>query len=79
VGLCLNNICSLDAAIKQLINLEKIFTESYHKIIFYKTRRLSIIKINLPGTTPSLMINAGYISPMVLILDLADSVAPDKI
>ncbi|MGW8316095.1 MAG: aldolase/citrate lyase family protein [Bacteroidales bacterium] len=39
---------------------------------------LRLSRLYLPGNTPSLMINAGIHRPDGIILDLEDSVAPDK-
>jgi citrate lyase subunit beta / citryl-CoA lyase len=46
----------------------------------YKTERdkFRFTRLYLPGNTPGLMINAGLHSPDGIILDLEDSVAPDK-
>ena len=40
--------------------------------------RLRFSRLYLPGNTPGMMINAGLHSADGIILDLEDSVAPDK-
>ena len=46
----------------------------------YSSRRdaFRITRLYLPGNTPALMLNAGIHKPDGIILDLEDSVAPDK-
>ena len=70
----------IEAAIKQLIDSDKEFLlpfneNSIYKTVFDKPRRT---RLYLPGNNPKLMVNAGIYGSDAIILDLEDSVAPDK-
>jgi citrate lyase subunit beta / citryl-CoA lyase len=70
----------LEAAISNVIKSGKYFLPVFNeecKIPSQKDRH-RITRLYLPGNTPKLMINAGIHNPDCIILDLEDSVAPDK-
>jgi citrate lyase subunit beta/citryl-CoA lyase len=70
----------MESAIKRLLNtdldyLPELITEN----IYSTTRdRFRFSRLYLPGNTPGLMINAGLHSADGIILDLEDSVAPER-
>jgi citrate lyase subunit beta / citryl-CoA lyase len=70
----------LEAAIKKLVNPEpEYLPEMLKENRYYSTfgrRRFS--RLYIPGNNPSMMINAGLHSADGIILDLEDSVAPDR-
>ncbi len=70
----------IEAAVRDLIETDKSWLLPCHPNIVQPTtqdrRRFS--RLYLPGNSPSLMINAFLHKPDGLILDLEDSVAPDK-
>jgi len=70
----------LEAAIRTLIDTEKEFLLPMHPASDYGTKRdrNRISRLYLPGNSPALMINAGIHKPDGIILDLEDSVAPEK-
>lgn len=70
----------LESAIKQLIKTELNFLPEFIKENNYSTTRdrFRISRLYIPGNTPGLMINAGLHSADGIILDLEDSVAPEK-
>jgi len=70
----------LEAAIKQLIKVEKEWLPEMPEYNNYHTQkdRQRFSRLYLPGNTPSLMINAGIHKPNGLILDLEDAVAVSK-
>ena len=70
----------LEAAVKQLIKTDLNFLPELIAENRYSTRfdRFRFSRLYLPGNTPGLMINAGLHSAEGIILDLEDSVAPDK-
>ncbi len=70
----------IEAAVKKLINSEKEFLPEFFKENKNLTARdrQRFSRLYLPGNSPSLMINAGLHHPNGIILDLEDSVAPDK-
>ncbi len=70
----------LEAAIKKLINTDKQYLLPVLKQNIYSTAkdRFRLTRLYLPGNTPKLMLNAGIHGPNGVILDLEDSVAPDK-
>lgn len=70
----------LESAIKQLINTELEYLPEFLKENLYSTtkERFRFSRLYLPGNTPGLMINAGLHSADGIILDLEDSVAPEK-
>lgn len=70
----------LEAAVKMLISTGKEFLPELKK---ENTRpgsavRTRFSRLYIPGNIPSMMINAGLHSPDGIILDLEDSVAPDR-
>lgn len=70
----------VEAAVKQLIQTDKEYLPELIEENKYQTTkdRNRFSRLYLPGNTPSLMINAGIHKPDGVILDLEDSVAPDK-
>lgn len=70
----------MESTIRQLTGTEESFllpveTKSLHRTRRDRTRRT---RLYLPGNNPKLMINAGIYRSDGIILDLEDSVAPDK-
>ena len=70
----------IEAAIHQVINTEEEFWPQMLPQNQYITAkdRLRRSRLYLPGNSPKLMLNAGIHTPDGIILDLEDSVAPDK-
>ena len=70
----------VEAAVKQLIQTDKEYLPELIEENKYHTTKDSnrFSRLYLPGNTPSLMINAGIHKADGIILDLEDSVAPDK-
>jgi len=70
----------LEAAIKKLIETDKVYLLPVLKQNLYSTEkdRFRLTRLYLPGNTPKLMLNAGIHKPFGVILDLEDSVAPNK-
>lgn len=70
----------LEAAIKQLIQTDKLFLTELlpENVLATRKEKFRISRLFLPGNTPSLMINAGAHQPDAIILDLEDAVAPAK-
>jgi citrate lyase subunit beta/citryl-CoA lyase len=71
----------LEAAIKKVVPAEqKEYLPPMLPDNRYFSRRdaFRISRLYLPGNTPALMLNAGIHKPNGIILDLEDSVAPDK-
>ena len=70
----------LEAAIKKVIDTDKDYLLPVLKQNIYPTEkdRFRLTRLYLPGNTPKLMLNAGIHKPHGVILDLEDSVAPDK-
>jgi citrate lyase subunit beta/citryl-CoA lyase len=70
----------LEVAIKQLFKTDKEYLPAFIEENKYHSdkERNRISRLYLPGNTPKLMINAGIHNPDGIILDLEDSVAPDK-
>lgn len=70
----------IEAAVRELIDTEKSWlipaNEKTLNPTEFDRRRFS--RLYLPGNTPSLMINAFLHGPDALILDLEDSVAPER-
>jgi citrate lyase subunit beta / citryl-CoA lyase len=70
----------VEAAIKKLIKSDKEFllpfSESTESTTLKDRQRRS--RLYLPGNNPKLMINAGIYGSDAIILDLEDSVAPDR-
>lgn len=70
----------LEAAVKQVAPSDRSWIPpmlSQNLVESYR-ERTRFSRLYLPGNTPSLMINAGIHQPNGIILDLEDSVAPDK-
>ena len=70
----------LEAAVKQLITTDLDYLPDFHEENKYSTdrNRFRFSRLYLPGNNPALMINAGLHSADGIILDLEDSVAPEK-
>jgi len=70
----------LESAIKQLVKTDLEFLpELISENNYFTTRdRFRFSRLYLPGNNPGLMINAGLHSADGIILDLEDSVAPEK-
>lgn len=70
----------IEAAVKKLMETEKEFLPPMISENTYSTmrERFRFSRLYLPGNTPGLMINAGLHVADGIILDLEDSVAPDK-
>lgn len=70
----------MEAAIKKLVNSQEEFLPPFLNENSYSTNRdrFRYSRLYLPGNNPSLMINAGLHSADGIILDLEDSVAPDR-
>jgi citrate lyase subunit beta/citryl-CoA lyase len=70
----------VEAAVKQLIDTDIEYLPSFLEENNYSTRRdrFRFSRLYLPGNSPNLMINAGLHSADGIILDLEDSVAPEK-
>jgi citrate lyase subunit beta / citryl-CoA lyase len=70
----------LEAAIREIIDTEKEYLLPMHPAAEYETGRdrNRISRLYLPGNSPALMINAGIHKPDGIILDLEDSVDPEK-
>ncbi|MCF7793046.1 MAG: HpcH/HpaI aldolase/citrate lyase family protein [Candidatus Cloacimonetes bacterium] len=70
----------VEAAIKKAIETEKEFLLDILPQNFNQTEKdkLRRSRLYLPGNTPKLALNAGLHKPDEIILDLEDSVAPDK-
>jgi citrate lyase subunit beta/citryl-CoA lyase len=70
----------LESAVKQLINTDLDYLPELIKENRYSTTRdrFRFSRLYIPGNTPGLMINAGLHSADGIILDLEDSVAPEK-
>ena len=70
----------LESALNRFLGVEKQFLFSLIRENQYKTARDKNrrTRLYLPGNTPKLMINAGIYGSDAVILDLEDSVAPEK-
>jgi citrate lyase subunit beta/citryl-CoA lyase len=70
----------LEAAVKQLIDTDLDYLPEFIPENCYTTERdrFRFARLYLPGNTPGLMLNAGLHSAEGIILDLEDSVAPEK-
>lgn len=70
----------MEAAVRQLIETDQEFLPELIPENCYSTERnrFRFTRLYLPGNTPGLMINAGLHSADGIILDLEDSVAPEK-
>ncbi len=70
----------LESAVKQLISTDLEYLPELLQDNSYSTTRdrFRFSRLYLPGNTPGLMINAGLHSADGIILDLEDSVAPER-
>jgi citrate lyase subunit beta / citryl-CoA lyase len=70
----------IESAVKQLIDTDLEYLPEFHEKNNYSTTRdrFRFSRLYLPGNAPGLMINAGLHSADGIILDLEDSVAPEK-
>jgi citrate lyase subunit beta / citryl-CoA lyase len=70
----------IEAAVKQMINTDLNYLPDFLDENIYSTKRdrFRFSRLYLPGNTPVQMINAGLHSADGIILDLEDSVAPEK-
>ena len=70
----------IESVVKQLVNTELEYLPDFIKENSYSTtrERFRFSRLYLPGNSPGLMINAGLHSADGIILDLEDSVAPEK-
>lgn len=70
----------LEAAVKKLTDTNLEYLPELIEENRYSTERdrFRFTRLYLPGNTPSLMINAGLHAPDGIILDLEDSVAPER-
>lgn len=69
----------LEAAIKQIIKTENEFLLPVEGQVFQTGKEIKRrSRLYLPGNNPKLMLNAGIYGCDGIILDLEDSVAPDK-
>jgi citrate lyase subunit beta / citryl-CoA lyase len=70
----------LEAAVKKIVDTDLEYLPEIMNDNIYATRRdrYRFSRLYIPGNTPSLMINAGLHAADGIILDLEDSVAPEK-
>jgi citrate lyase subunit beta/citryl-CoA lyase len=70
----------LEAAVRKLVKTDREYLPSLLPQNLYSTSRdkCRFSRLYLPGNTPGLMINAGLHQAEGIILDLEDSVAPEK-
>jgi len=70
----------LESAIKKLVKNDLEFLSELIKENMYTTSsdRFRFSRLYIPGNTPSMMLNAGLHSAHGIILDLEDSVAPER-
>ncbi len=70
----------IEAAVKQLHSTNKAWIPPVIEQNRYETgrERFRFSRLYLPGNSPSMMLNAGIHQPDGIILDLEDSVAPEK-
>ena len=73
-------LARMEAMIKSCVQSEKEFLPEMLAESLYKSKkeRFRFSRLYLPGNSPSLMLNAGVHQPGGLILDLEDSVSPEK-
>lgn len=69
-----------EAAVKQIVNTDLEYLPVFSEQNGYSTKRdkFRFSRLYLPGNNPGLMINAGLHSADGIILDLEDSVAPER-
>ena len=70
----------IEAVVRQAISTEDEFLLPFQEVNNYSSEkeRNRFSRLYLPGNSPSMMLNAGIHNPNGVILDLEDSVAPDK-
>jgi len=70
----------VESVVNQAIKSQKEFLLPFNKANNYSSdkERSRFSRLYLPGNSPSMMLNAGLHKPSAVILDLEDSVAPDK-
>ena len=70
----------IEAAVRKIEDLHKRFLLPMNPAGYHDTKRTDFrfSRLYLPGNSPSMMLNAGIHKPNGIILDLEDSVAPDK-
>jgi citrate lyase subunit beta/citryl-CoA lyase len=70
----------IEAAVKQIRNTDKNWIPPVIEQNRYESsrERFRFSRLYLPGNSPSMMLNAGIHQPDGVILDLEDSVAPDR-
>ncbi len=70
----------MEAAIRKISNTRKTFLlpSIEHPASYQASDRFRMSRLYLPGNNPAMMINAGIHEPDGIILDLEDSVAPDR-
>ncbi len=70
----------IEAAVRQLQSTELSWIPPVLEQNRYETgkERFRFSRLYLPGNSPAMMLNAGIHQPDGIILDLEDSVAPDK-
>jgi len=70
----------LESAVKKLVKTDLDYLPEFNTANWYSTSRdrFRFSRLYLPGNAPGLMINAGLHSADGVILDLEDSVAPDR-
>ncbi len=70
----------IEAAVKKLQSTDKAWIPPLIEQNRYETgrERSRFSRLYLPGNSPSMMLNAGIYQPDGIILDLEDSVAPEK-
>jgi citrate lyase subunit beta/citryl-CoA lyase len=70
----------LEAAVRNLTDSEKEYLPPFIEENIYGTKKeqFRLSRLYLPGNTPKMMLNAGIHHPSGIILDLEDSVSPEK-
>ncbi len=70
----------IEAAVRQAIATNDEYLLPFQDVNNYNSEkdRNRFSRLYLPGNSPSMMLNAGIHNPNGIILDLEDSVAPDK-
>lgn len=70
----------VESVVNQAIKSQKEFLLPFNQASNYSSEKESsrFSRLYIPGNSPSMMLNAGLHKPSAVILDLEDSVAPDK-
>ncbi len=70
----------LEAAIRKVMDIDKVYLPQGNSEASHESSadRFRLTRLYLPGNSPALMLNAGIHKPDGLILDLEDSVSPDR-